>query len=203
MSTQAERPNRKTDRTQQVLDAAAKCFVHNGFHGTSMAELAKQAGMSVGHIYHYFENKEAIIAAIVRREADRQLDRFRELRQEKDVVKGLLDRAAPAIARRLDRGDAGLWLEVLAEAGRNPAVAAVIRDADETLRGAYRDVLLHLGASLGLSEPELHARVDVLIALFEGITIRSVRHPGLSPDTLAKALQVAIRALLATPTRPN
>ena len=59
--------------------AAMKCFVENGFHGSSMAELAKRAGMSVGHICHYYESKDAIIEAIVDRdieEAPGMLDDF-------------------------------------------------------------------------------------------------------------------------------
>jgi len=70
---------RNRARRDQILSAAMKCFVENGFHGSSMAELAKRAGMSVGHIYHYYESKDAIIEAIVDRdieEAPGMLDAF-------------------------------------------------------------------------------------------------------------------------------
>ena len=56
---------RHESRRRQIIDAAIRCFRKNGFHAASMASLAKEAGMSVGHIYHYFENKEAIIAAFI------------------------------------------------------------------------------------------------------------------------------------------
>ena len=52
-------------RRQQVLDAAAQCFRASGFHGASMAEIARTAGMSPGHIYNLFANKDDIISAIV------------------------------------------------------------------------------------------------------------------------------------------
>src|ERR1700710_1816804 len=89
---------RTVARCRQVLDAASVCFADEGFHGTSMARLAKAAGMSVGHIYHYFDSKEAIIAAIVQRELVRQLEFFGELRQEDDVVQALIDRAEDRLA---------------------------------------------------------------------------------------------------------
>ena len=45
-------------RREQILDAACDCVRRAGFHGASMAEIAQAAGVSVGQIYRYFENKE-------------------------------------------------------------------------------------------------------------------------------------------------
>src|SRR3981081_1960655 len=85
---------RNRARRDQILSAATKCFVENGFHGSSMAELAKRAGMSVGHIYHYYESKDAIIEAIVDRdieEAPGMLDAFSGA---DDLVAAMMDRLA-------------------------------------------------------------------------------------------------------------
>ena len=41
-------------RRQQILDAACDCVRQAGFHGASMAEIAKASGLSVGLIYRYF-----------------------------------------------------------------------------------------------------------------------------------------------------
>ena len=56
-------------RRQQIVDAASTCARRAGFHGASMAEIAHAAGLSVGQIYRYFENKEAIgeiLRAVIR-----------------------------------------------------------------------------------------------------------------------------------------
>lgn len=50
------------DKQQAILDAALKLISENGFHGTPMSKIAKQAAVSAGIIYHYFDNKEALIA---------------------------------------------------------------------------------------------------------------------------------------------
>ena len=52
------------DRRSQILDAALVCFAKHGFHQASMHDISAEAGISVGLIYRYFENKEAVIAAI-------------------------------------------------------------------------------------------------------------------------------------------
>ena len=52
-------------RKEQVLVAAVECFKLQGFHKTSMSQISAAAGMSSGHIYHYFGSKEAIVEAIV------------------------------------------------------------------------------------------------------------------------------------------
>lgn len=70
-------------RRQQILDAAAECFRKSGFHGASMSEIAKSFGMSAGHIYNYFESKEAIIEAMVKRDLDQALERIAKFKVRK------------------------------------------------------------------------------------------------------------------------
>jgi AcrR family transcriptional regulator len=51
-------------RREQILDAAARCFLRNGFHQTSMQDVIKEAGLSVGAFYRYFNSKAELIRAI-------------------------------------------------------------------------------------------------------------------------------------------
>ena len=52
-------------RRQQVLDAARRCFLRNGFHETSMQDVFAEAGLSSGAVYRYFSSKDDMILAIV------------------------------------------------------------------------------------------------------------------------------------------
>ncbi|MFN2199430.1 MAG: TetR/AcrR family transcriptional regulator [Anaerolineales bacterium] len=47
-----------------ILEAAHDLFVSQGYHGTSMRQIAAAAGVAVGGIYNHFENKEAIFQAV-------------------------------------------------------------------------------------------------------------------------------------------
>jgi AcrR family transcriptional regulator len=51
-------------RRQQILDAATRCFARNGIHQTSMQDVIKEAGLSVGAFYRYFSSKAELIQAI-------------------------------------------------------------------------------------------------------------------------------------------
>ncbi|MEV0564761.1 TetR/AcrR family transcriptional regulator [Dactylosporangium sp. NPDC050588] len=51
-------------RREQIIDAATRCFLRNGFHQTSMQDVIKEAELSVGAFYRYFDSKAALIKAI-------------------------------------------------------------------------------------------------------------------------------------------
>ena len=70
----AIRGHRARERREQILDAASVCFARERFHGASIAQISKLSGMSPGHIYHFFDNKEAIVSGIVERMATRWLE---------------------------------------------------------------------------------------------------------------------------------
>jgi AcrR family transcriptional regulator len=60
------RPAGNPDRRESILDAALHCFGERGFHGTSIPEIAEQANIAAGTIYHYFDSKEALVNALYR-----------------------------------------------------------------------------------------------------------------------------------------
>jgi AcrR family transcriptional regulator len=164
-----------------------------------MARLAEVAGMSVGHIYHYFESKEAIIAAIVQRELVRQLEFFEKLKHEDDVLEALVDGSEEGLAKRMDARVAGLRLEVLAEAGRNPKIASAVREADQAVRRSFAEtVATAVKRRAPMSRADLEARLELVMGLFDGLMIRGVRNPGLDKAAALRALKLAIRHLLTT-----
>jgi AcrR family transcriptional regulator len=185
-------------RRAQILSAAADCFRRHGFHGASIAQISRAAGMSAGHIYHYFESKEAIIAAIVEQDLARVLTLTAELRSARDVQDAMIARVAKGVAEQLDPSAAALRLEIVAEATRNPGIAAMVRSADrrslegltETIRSA-RLVAGHADSGL-----DTEALAEVVAAMFEGLQIRAVRNPDLDAERVTALYRRLLRDLL-------
>jgi AcrR family transcriptional regulator len=55
----------RKERRQAILDAALKVISEKGFHGASIASIAKDAGVSKGLMYNYFKSKEDLLTAIM------------------------------------------------------------------------------------------------------------------------------------------
>ncbi|MBA2846669.1 AcrR family transcriptional regulator [Methanococcus maripaludis] len=49
------------DKRKAIMDAALKLFTERGFHGTSTAQISKEAGVATGTLFHYFPTKEDLI----------------------------------------------------------------------------------------------------------------------------------------------
>ena len=81
-------------RRDEILNAAMRVFADKGFAGTKISEVAAEAGLSHGLVYHYFESKEAILIEIAGRMMA-QLDADVELRGARAV-----DRLRAVLTRR-------------------------------------------------------------------------------------------------------
>ncbi|GAB2181153.1 TetR/AcrR family transcriptional regulator [Denitratisoma sp. agr-D3] len=199
----APEPSRAEARKAQVLEAATECFRSQGFHGASMAQISKTAGMSVGHIYHYFENKEAIIAAIVERDLLNLItitDRLRSISVGGDLLQALVDDVDNCLEETTSDQNAPLMLEIIAEAARNESVAGIVRKADQAamvhMRDFFREGLQRYG--IHFSDAELDGPLSVLASLFEGLTVRVIRNPDLSVDSYLPVLKSVVAHVVQT-----
>lgn len=183
-------------RRQQILDAAARCFVREGFHGTSIARISTAAGMSPGHIYHFFDNKEAIIAALVERKLERSLEIVRQFESADDVYQAMIDRVEIGLDEKTDLDAAVLEMEILAEAARNPAVAAIVRAADVAKRERLQRLFAPARRARDPQTADVAAATEVIMALFEGLSARAISHPELDKAAMLPLLRAVLSVLL-------
>lgn len=57
-------------RRREILEAAERCVLRDGLRKLCLRDLAKESGQSLGNFYNYFENKQALIEALVEKEVD-------------------------------------------------------------------------------------------------------------------------------------
>jgi len=61
----ARTPKETEDRREQILDSALRVFAHKGFASASNKDIAREAGITTGLIYHYFESKAALLKSLL------------------------------------------------------------------------------------------------------------------------------------------
>ena len=190
---------RTQSQKERILAAAQSCFVKHGFHAASMATIAETAGMSPGLIYRYFENKNAIILAIIERQlADARAD-IATLRSDTDFVSLFAD-----LFDRWQSEDPGLvnpalMLEMTAQASRDPQIAQALSDADQNSCEHFSAWLTQSARREGMqpAAEEVAARAFALRCLIGGLAIRAIREPEIDRSAVETGLKLVLPHLLS------
>jgi TetR/AcrR family transcriptional repressor of uid operon len=120
------------DRRTQILEAAVVCFAKHGFHQASMHDISAEAGISVGLIYRYFQNKEAVIAAMADRHKKEISDLLERAGQAPTLLESLEILFTAHCAESEPRVVSAFVVDLYAEASRNPTVVDLVRDVLNT-----------------------------------------------------------------------
>ena len=180
-------------RRDQIVEAAKTSFRRHGFHAASMAEIAQGSQLSVGQIYRYFANKDAIIEEIVNRIIASKMQRLENLGDHINLIAGTL--AARTLFQQPGESETDhmLMLEVTAEATRNPVVAKLLSDAEARL---FRHVCHNLQRLYpDFSAEEIAARVEFIAVMSEGTGYRILTTQKADASLLRDLYQQAISHL--------
>jgi len=90
-------------KRRQILDGARAVFLTQGFDGASMGEIARQAGVSKGTLYVYFDSKEMLFETIVEEECPAQAEQVFALDSDDHDVGAVLTRLGCAFVRFMSR----------------------------------------------------------------------------------------------------
>lgn len=121
---------------REIVDAAERLVKGNGLHQLKLRDIAKESGKSLGNLYNYFQNKEAIIEALVEREKSRFLmvvsQKIEPLPGEdyKSMLRRHLEQMADAY---LDPDSLLLAISVAGEALVNPGVHKIMVAANRRI----------------------------------------------------------------------
>lgn len=190
-------PVKHAEKRQQILEAAGRCFAREGFHGTTTAAICAEAGISPGHLYHYFPSKEAIIEARVDISLKVLAERFDATAEHSSVVATLTSVVDHKKYKQF-RTVRPVMLEMFAEAGRNPATAEVIRKHSRGLITLFAD-LVRKGQETGEIDKTLDAdtAATVLMSAIDGAKMIGLRDPKLDTAKTFDLIKTMIARFLA------
>jgi AcrR family transcriptional regulator len=154
--TQEERSEKSK---QQILDSALKLFSHKGYGATSVRDIAEEAGLSKGNVYHHFPDKETIFREL--------LDRYFQAMSHPDFP---FNRVLAS----------GTFPENLEDIGH--AVREIVRDYREYVALIYVDVVEFDGAHIRKFYGDMSERFDSFMKA-HGMEkeLEDKLAPGLSP----------------------
>jgi AcrR family transcriptional regulator len=155
----ATRPHLDRDlKRKQIVDAAEKLFLCNGYEATAMAAVARRARVANNAVYWYFPSKDDLLAAVLQRRQERALAELPA------PATSTAEEQVLALLAQLDQV-ATLTAAVHERAKLSTAVAethaAFHRAADRLLQSIFRDA--------GLDEDDATQAAKAIMALVEGI----------------------------------
>jgi len=187
------RPDTATDRPEQILNAAVICFAKRGFHQTSMHDISAEAGISVGLIYRYFENKEAVISAMADRHKGEIHDVLERARQAPSLLESLEILFTAHCCENSPKVQSAFVVDLYAEASRNPQVADLVRDVLQTAMDGVTDLIARSpeaeGNAHGLTPNELS---ELIFAVARGMLMRDVLQPQGLPASERRTRQLEV-----------
>jgi len=96
-------PQEETAKCRQIIDGARAVFLAQGFDAASMGEIARQAGVSKGTLYVYFDSKEELFAVVAREACKAQAENLLALDPNDHDVEAVLTRLGQGYARFLSQ----------------------------------------------------------------------------------------------------
>ena len=186
---------------ERILAAAQSCFVESGFYAASMATIADTAGMSQGLIYRYFENKNAIILAIIEQQLTDTRRRIRELHSAEHLSQRIVEYFDEKEDAKENTMNTALYLEITAHAMRDSQIAEALHRYDATVCSELGDWLSRSRQEGGCGLPVVvaPARALMLLCLIEGLKLRGPRGPGLDRRMLRETLDALLDSLVKSP----
>jgi TetR/AcrR family fatty acid metabolism transcriptional regulator len=151
------KPRAGDDKRRQLLEAAVRVFARKGFHASRVGDIAEEAGVAHGLLYHYFESKDQVLEAVFRENWSVLQARVAAVEATDEPAADQLRHIAAIILRT--------WLHlpdvvrvVVREFGRSPELAARIAELAQPIEVIARVI------ERGVERGEFRSDVDSRLA---------------------------------------
>jgi TetR/AcrR family transcriptional repressor of uid operon len=185
------------ERRSRILDAAERCFVREGFHRTTMQDVAAEAGMSPGNLYRYFASKDAMVVGLAERDRARMGQDFAQIAEADDFLAALAQLGRKHFVEE-PREKAVLCLQIWAEATRSAAFAAISADFERDVVSRMTELFRQAqqrGAVAAGVDPESAALLVSTLA--NGLFVRRAVVPSFDAEREVSQVLAVIEAMLS------
>ncbi len=189
---------RSTATLDAIVEAAAQVFERHGYAAGTTNRIADRAGVSIGTLYQYFPNKDAILVALIERHLDEGIAAvaplLRELIEQPPPVRVGVERLLGALLE-LHRDRPGLHRVLFEEA---PRPAALRRRLEDVASGATEALARYLASRAEVTADDPHLAAALVVQVMEATTHGLVIHPraGAPPDAYVRAAATMLERYL-------
>ncbi|HEX6725429.1 MAG TPA: TetR/AcrR family transcriptional regulator [Gaiella sp.] len=144
------------EKRRQILDAAVRVFARRGFHTSRVGDIAEEAGVAHGLLYHYFASKDEVLQTVFRENWSELLQRFEQVEASDEPADEKL-RGIVKILLRTWRNDPDLVTVMVREVGRSAQLATQVEVIGQGF--AVIERVIARGQAEGVFRPGLDPRL--------------------------------------------
>jgi TetR/AcrR family transcriptional regulator, fatty acid metabolism regulator protein len=145
-----------TDKRRLILDAAVRVFARRGYHGSRVGDIATEAGVAHGLLYHYFSSKDEVLETVFRENFGELLERFRTVERSDEPAAEKLEGIAKILLRTW-RNDPALVTVMVREVARSPQLQSQVDEVREAFAILQR--VIEQGQDDGTFRRDVDARL--------------------------------------------
>jgi AcrR family transcriptional regulator len=156
LASLTDRSIAQEERRRQILDAAVRVFARTGYHGSRVGDIAEEAGVAHGLLYHYFSSKEEVLQTVFRENWGELIERFRAVEATDEPAREKLAGIAKILLRTW-RNDPDLVTVMVREVARSQQLQGQVEDVREAFAIVQR--VIEEGQAAGDFSRDLDARL--------------------------------------------
>jgi TetR/AcrR family transcriptional regulator, fatty acid metabolism regulator protein len=184
------------DKRKRILDAAIRVFAEHGYHGSRVGDIAEDAGVAHGLLYHYFASKDDVLKTIFVENWGQLLKRFKAVEETDEPAEEKLAGIAKILLRTW-RNDPALVTVMVREVARSQHIQGQVVEVGEAF--AIIERVIEEGQAAGSLRSDIDARIASWViygGLEEVLTGWVLGQLPDSEDDVARAEQVAVELAL-------
>jgi len=150
------RSNAQEEKRRLLLDAAVRVFARKGYHASRVGDIAEEAGVAHGLLYHYFPSKEDLLRSVFRETWRALIDTIRSVEETGDPAPEQLRKVAQILLRSWRR-DPDLVRVLVLEVARSQHLRGEMDEIGESFAAIQE--IVERGQAEGSIRPDLDARL--------------------------------------------